>query len=190
MLCGGRRGPGVGRRRACPRREAHLAGLRVDPSAGGGTPRVRSLNPYGGKGARRIYKTNWGVVQLQVTPPAHLQEVRATATGILACASGWCGRGPECVTCYPKSREIEPRPNWGLVRTRQRRVTPAMDRNTKAGCNPPAVMVYRMVGCTHPTGRSAWAAVPEQGTGRSPAFQPGANLRWKEGGGDESRGES
>ena len=51
-----------------------------------------------------------GVVQLQTTPPAHLQETRATVTGILAYASGWCGLQRECVTRHPKSQEIEPLP--------------------------------------------------------------------------------
>ncbi len=30
------------------------------------------------------------------------------ATGILAGASGWCGRPGECAECYPNSRSIEP----------------------------------------------------------------------------------
>ena len=30
-------------------------------------------------------------------------------TGILAYASGWCGRQHECATCYRSSRPIEPR---------------------------------------------------------------------------------
>ncbi len=48
-------------------------------------------------------------LQVPVTPPAHLQETRATVTGILACASGWCDLQHECVTCYPKSQEVEAR---------------------------------------------------------------------------------
>ena len=56
------------------------------------------------------------MVQLRVTPPAHLQETRAKVTGILACASGWCGLQHECGTCYPRSQEIEPcqYSRWGV----------------------------------------------------------------------------